>query len=93
MAGHFRRAVRNGGRSAAQVGVGAARVCCRLLPRCLLVAGRSFILLLIAGAVSCSRAEVVDRDDTVKHRWVVTVDFGPVFCVPLNIAKVIVVLL
>ena len=35
-----------------------------------------------------SRAEVVDREDAVKRRFVGTVDFGPVFRVPFNHAKV-----
>ena len=47
---------------------------------------------LVDDAVSSSRAEVVDRDDTVKQRWVVPVDFSPVTRVPYNIAKVLVVL-
>ena len=87
-----RRVVSNGGWSAAQVGVGAARVCVRLLSHCLLAPSCSGYPLLI-DVVSCSllllvfRAEVVDREDIVKQRWVVTVDFGPVFRVPDNIAK------
>ena len=49
---------------------------------------------VLAGAASLLlRAEVVNREDGIKHRWVVTVDFGPVFRVPADIAKLIVVLL
>ena len=68
------RVVRNGGTSAAHVDVGASRVCCRLLSRCLRGPGCSLDLLLIRllppptdDAASASRAEVVDGDDTVKH--------------------------
>ena len=112
------RVVGGGGGPAAQVGVGAARVCCRLLPRCLLGPGCSFVLIfrliliglsphllcpllliallppLSADAVPSSRAEVVDRDDTVKHRCVATVllHFGPGLRVPCNTAKELVVL-
>ena len=57
-----------------------------LLPRCLLFPG--FLSLLNADE---SRAEVVDGEDTVKHRWVPTVFFGPVTRVPSNLAKVTVV--
>ena len=110
--------VSNGGWSAAQVGVGAARICDRLLFHCLLGPGRSLDLILrfllsvqsplllcpllligllaslIDGAVSSSllRAEVVDREDFVKQRFVLTVAFGPVFRVPDNLAKGIFVL-
>ena len=42
----YRRVVGDGGRSPAQVAVGVARVCCRLLPRCLLGAGCSFKFIL-----------------------------------------------
>ena len=110
------RVVGDGGRSTAQVGVGAARVFCRLLSRCFLGPGCSLYLILrflfielsplllcpllligllpplTDGAVSFSRAEVVDRDDTVKHRSVFTEVFGPVTRTPDNIAKVIAVL-
>ena len=56
------------------------------MSRCLLGPSYSFYLLLIAGAVSSSRAEVVDREDGVKQRFVVTVYFGPVIRVPYDIA-------
>ena len=90
MAGHCRRVAGNGGWSTAQVDVGASRVCDRLLSRRLLFPGFSFIH--IADAASSSRAEVVDRDDTVKQRFVHTADFGPVFCAPSNHTKFIVAL-
>ena len=72
MAGHCRRVVSNGGWSTAQVGVGAVRAsCCLLGPGC----STDFLLIellppLIDDAVSSSRAEVIDREDGVKHRFV-----------------------
>ena len=65
----FGRVVSNGGWSTAQVGVGGARVRCRLFSCCLLGAGCSGLPLLIdeAGFSSLLRAEVVDGDDTVKQ--------------------------
>ena len=79
--------------------MGASRVCDRRLSRCLLGPGCSLDLLLIwllrpltDDAVTSSRAEVVDRDDTVKHRFVFTELFGPVFRFPINLAKTAAVL-
>ena len=78
-------------------GVGVARVCGHLLSCCLLFPGFLSLLIgplppLIDDAVSSLRAEVVDREDTVKQRLVETVVFGPVTRVPGNTANVIAVL-
>ena len=71
----FSRVVGKGGFSNAQIGEGVSRICCRLLSRCLLGPSCSGYPLLIGllpplidGTVPSSRAEVVDREDTVEDR-------------------------